>query len=67
MGRKSKEQLQKEKAAAYKVTWNKENTTRLCLRFSNTKDADVLQKLGTVPLKKEYITKLIREDMKKDN
>lgn len=66
MGRKSKEQLQKEKQYQVINNWNKENTVKLSIRFSKAKESDIINKLETVSSKKEYITRLIREDMNKN-
>lgn len=46
--------------------WNSENTTRVNLKLNNRTDADIIEKLNSVPSKMGYIKTLIREDMKKD-
>ena len=66
MVRKSNEQKKKEKQAERSEKWKRENTTRLCLRFSNSKDSDVLEKLNSVTSKKAYIADLIRKDMRQE-
>ena len=65
MGRKSKEQLQKEKATAYKIAWNKENTRLYGIRFSRDKESDIIERLDSEESPKKYIASLIREDLKK--
>lgn len=65
MGRKSKEQLQKEKTASYKIAWNKENTRLYGIRFSKEKESDIIEKLDAEASPKKYIASLIRDDLKK--
>lgn len=67
MGRKSEAQKKKEKQTKMIIDWQQEHTTRLCLRFSNEKEADILKKLDSVESKKNYIVGLIRDDMKKED
>lgn len=67
MGRKSKEQLQKEKLAEAQKKWKKENMIGISFRLSKTSESDIINKLASVSSKKSYIVNLIREDMKKDN
>lgn len=43
--------------------WQKENTINLHIRFFSKGDADVIEKLGSVPNKADYIRQLIREDI----
>lgn len=67
MGRKSKEQLQKEKLAEAQKKWKKENMIGISFRLSKASESDIINRLDSVPSKKSYIVDLIREDMKKDN
>lgn len=46
--------------------YQKANTTTVLLRFYNTTDSDILNKLDRVENKNGYIKALIREDIKKN-
>ena len=43
--------------------FNKEKTTIVSLRLNFNTDADIIEKLATVPSKMGYIKKLIRNDI----
>ena len=47
----------------YTKEWNKANTVCVGLRFSRTRDADILKMLDSVPARLDYIRQLIRDDM----
>lgn len=53
-----------EAKAAYMDRYDKENTTRICLKLNNKTDADIIQRLNEVSSKQGYIKNLIRRDMK---
>lgn len=66
MGRKSNEELQRKKESKWRNDWQKEHLRRYNIAFNIANDADVIEKLNSVPAKNQYIAKLIREDMKKE-
>lgn len=43
--------------------YNKEKTISVQLRLNKTTDADIIDKLATVPSKMGYIKELIRKDL----
>lgn len=45
--------------------YDAENTTKICLKFNDKTDADILKKLSEVDSKQGYIKALIREDLLK--
>ena len=46
--------------------WERENIKRLQVKLHTTIDADILNKLDSVPNKQGYIKQLIRQDLKKE-
>lgn len=46
--------------------WKRENATRINVTFFNATDADVIEKLKSVPNKVDYIRQLIRADINKN-
>ena len=42
------------------------NTTRVQLKLNNNTDADIIDKLNSVPSKQGYIKEAVREKMKRD-
>lgn len=48
------------------IKFNKEKTTTVNLRLNINTDADIIEKLKTVPSKMGYIKSLIRADMQKE-
>lgn len=66
MGRKSKEQIQREKSNKYIVGWAKENQRRFNIAFNANSDADLIRVLESMPNKSDYIRKLVLADMKKE-
>ena len=66
MGRKSKEELSRERKNKVANDWRRKNTKRYLLGFSIKNYSDVIQKLETVPAKNRYIAELIREDMRRE-
>lgn len=43
--------------------WKQNNTTRLCIRFVNKLDRDIIDWLFQQPNKTDYLRGLIRKDM----
>ena len=43
--------------------WRKENIKRMVIDLNKVADADIIEWLETMPNKREYILKLIRDDM----
>ena len=43
--------------------YQRRSMTQVAIRFHNESDADVIEKLGSVPNKADYIRRLIREDI----
>ena len=43
--------------------WVAEHTTRIVMNLNNNTDAEILEKLATVPSKQGYIKDLIRADI----
>lgn len=43
--------------------YDSQNTLRMSFKFNKNTDADVIQKLNTVPSKQGYIKDLIRKDI----
>ncbi len=50
-----------------KRKWMKENTLKLGLKFNLNTDADIVEKLRTVPNRNGYIKQLIRDDIAKQS
>lgn len=48
-----------------KTKWDRENTTVVTMKLNHHKDADILEKLNSVPNKQGYIKELIRADIAK--
>ena len=48
-----------------KTKWDKENTTVVTMKLNNNKDADIIEKLKSVPNRQGYIKQLIRGDIAK--
>lgn len=46
-----------------KTKWDKENTTVVTMKLNNNKDADIIEKLRSVPNRQGYIKQLIRGDI----
>lgn len=46
--------------------WIAANTTRIVMNLNHNTDADLLEKLSTVPSKQGYIKQLIRADIAKE-
>lgn len=57
---------QKESTIKAVNKFNKEKTKCINVRLNVNTDADILEKLDSVPSKMGYIKRLIREDMKKN-
>lgn len=53
----------KSKKNAYNMQYSKENTRQIKFSFSLQYDADILEKLDSVPNKQGYIKSLIRADI----
>lgn len=66
MGRKSKDELSRERKNKVANDWRRKNAKRYNIAFSIATYSDVIQKLETVPAKNQYIAKLIREDMRRE-
>lgn len=50
-----------------KKAWDKENTTKLCLKLQRRTDADILQYLDQQPSKQGTIKQALREKMAREN
>ena len=48
-----------------KTKWDKENTTVVTMKLNKNKDADIIEKLKSVPNRQGYIKQLIRGDIAK--
>lgn len=48
-----------------KTKWDRENTTVVTMKLNKNTDADILEKLSSVPSKQGYIKELIRADIAK--
>lgn len=46
-----------------KTKWDKENTTVVTMKLNNNQDADIIEKLKSVPNRQGYIKQLIRGDI----
>lgn len=46
--------------------WKAENSKHYNIRLYRTTESDVIQRLESLTNKKDYIVKLIREDMRRD-
>ena len=67
MARKSKEQIQKEKATKATVKHIKEHYRRFEIQLHNERQKDIIEHLEKQPNKKQYIISLILKDMEKEN
>ena len=56
----------KEAQARASAKYDKENTKQIILKLNLKTDAEILQKLESVPNRQGYIKELIRQDMKKN-
>ena len=50
-------------AEKYHQKWVAEHTTRVVMNLNHNTDAEILQKLASVPSKQGYIKQLIRADL----
>lgn len=50
---------------APQAKYDKTHTTRITIKLNNGTDADILQKLSSIPNKQGYIKQLIRNDINK--
>lgn len=57
-------QFQKNQQAAQR-RWREAHAKNITLQFNNETDADILEKLGSVANKTDYIRQLIRADLEK--
>lgn len=48
-----------------KTKWDKENTTVVTMKLNKNKDADIIEKLKSVPNRQGYLKQLIRGDIAK--
>lgn len=48
-----------------KTKWDKENTTVVTMKLNKNQDADIIEKLKSVPNRQGYIKQLIRGDIAK--
>ena len=48
-----------------KTKWDKENTTVVTMKLNKNKDADIIEKMKSVPNKQGYLKQLIRGDIAK--
>lgn len=53
----------KKKQREYNYKYKKENCVQIAIRFSKLYEQDVLDKLDSVPNKRQYILNLIRKDI----
>ena len=53
-------------AAAANAKYKREKMTQLAIRLTNSTDADVIEKINSVPNKRQYIIGLIRADIARD-
>ena len=67
MARKSKEQIQKEKATKATVKHIKEHYRRFEIQLHNERQKDIIEHLEKQPNKKQYIISLILKDMQQQN
>lgn len=47
--------------------WQKEHLRKFNIAFNIASDADIIEKLLSVPAKNRYIAELIRKDIQKEN
>lgn len=59
--------MEEAKKKQYKMidNWRKTHQRAINLHFNKEADADVLEKLDSVPSKADYVRRLIREDLEK--
>lgn len=67
MGRTSNEELQRRRECKMRNDWQKEHLRRFNIALNISSDADVIEKLLSVPAKNRYIAELIRKDIQKEN
>lgn len=63
---RSKEPYTREKQRKAEANWRRTNAKSFSLQFNVTNDADVIAKLVEVPNRSDYIRKLIREDIARE-
>jgi len=47
--------------------YNKEQVKAFTIKFNKKEDADIIEKLETLPSKVEYFRRIIREDIEREN
>lgn len=66
MGSESREAHRRKLKQAANKRYNERHARLIALRFYDTSDGDIIEKLESVESKKRYIARLIREDLKKN-
>lgn len=54
------------KRSNYHTEWDKKNTIQFKMKLVRTTDADVIEKLQSVPNRQGYLKALVREDIKRE-
>jgi len=58
-----KERLARRERTRKRNAWNKKNQRRFNIALNVNTDLDIIHKLESVPLKNDYLRRLIREDI----
>lgn len=66
MQEEDKEKLARRERTRKRNEWNKKNQRRFNIIFNINKDSDIIHKLESVSLKNDYLRKLIREDINRE-
>lgn len=65
MAEKKRKIYYTENAKKRNERWNKANLVTVTVRYHHVNDADVIEKVNSVPNKADYIRQLIRADIKR--
>lgn len=66
MQEEDKEELARRERTRKRNEWNKKNQRRFNIVFNVNKDLDIIHKLECIPLKNDYLRRLIREDINRE-
>lgn len=61
-----KEKLARRERTRKRNAWNKKNQRRFNIAFNVNTDVDIIHKLESISLKNDYLRRLIREDIRRE-
>lgn len=66
MGRKSAEQIKKEKQTALTRDWKRQHEAKYTIYLNSTKDQQIIRKIESLPNKTEYFRQLVKQDLERE-